>query len=69
MLTSRLKVAEHSAKAQAIRHGMARALLSFDENLRPLLRSAGYLTRDSRKVERKKVGLHKARKASQYSKR
>lgn len=59
----------HSAQAQAIRHGLARALVKYDEELRPRMRAAGYLTRDSRKVERKKVGLHKARKAPQYSKR
>ena len=56
-------------QAQAIRHGMARALLEYDEELKPTLRKAGFVTRDSRKVERKKFGLHKARKASQYSKR
>ena len=59
----------NSAQAQAIRHGLARALVSLNEELRPTMRTAGFLTRDSRKVERKKVGLHKARKAPQYSKR
>ena len=59
----------NSAQAQAIRHGLARALVSLNEELRPTMRIAGFLTRDSRKVERKKVGLHKARKAPQYSKR
>ena len=59
----------NSAQAQAIRHGLARALVSYDGELRPRMRAAGFLTRDSRKVERKKVGLHKARKAPQYSKR
>ena len=49
-------------QAGAIRHGISRALLSYDENLRPVLRKAGFLTRDARQVERKKVGLHKARK-------
>ena len=56
-------------QAGAIRHGIARALLKYDENLRPPLRKAGFLTRDARQVERKKVGLHKARKRPQYSKR
>ena len=56
-------------QAGAIRHGITRALMSYDESLRPALRKAGFVTRDSRKVERKKVGLHKARKAPQYSKR
>ena len=58
-----------TGQAGAIRHGITRALLSYDETLRGPLRKAGYVTRDSRKVERKKVGLHKARKAPQYSKR
>ena len=56
-------------KAGAIRHGIARALLQYDENLRSPLRKAGFLTRDARQVERKKVGLHKARKRPQFSKR
>jgi small subunit ribosomal protein S9 len=56
-------------QAGAIRHGISRALLSYDENLRPVLRKAGFLTRDARQVERKKVGLHKARKRPQFSKR
>ncbi len=56
-------------QAGAIRHGLARALLSYDENLRPALRKAGFLTRDAREVERKKIGLHKARKRPQFSKR
>lgn len=56
-------------QAGAIRHGLARALLQYDENLRGPLREAGFLTRDAREVERKKVGLHKARKRPQYSKR
>ena len=55
--------------AGAIRHGITRALMSYDETLRGPLRKAGFVTRDSRKVERKKVGLLKARKAPQYSKR
>lgn len=58
-----------SGQAGAIRHGITRALMSYDETLRPSLRKAGFVTRDARKVERKKVGLHKARKAPQYSKR
>jgi small subunit ribosomal protein S9 len=58
-----------SGQAGAIRHGIARALMEYDETLRPLLRKAGYVTRDARIVERKKVGLHKARKRPQYSKR
>ncbi|HBD11291.1 MAG TPA: 30S ribosomal protein S9 [Porticoccaceae bacterium] len=56
-------------QAGAIRHGLARALVQYDETLRPSLRQAGFLTRDARAVERKKVGLHKARKRPQYSKR
>ena len=56
-------------QAGAIRHGISRALLDFDESLRPQLKSAGFLTRDDRKVERKKPGLKKARKSSQFSKR
>ena len=58
-----------SGQAGAIRHGLSRALLRYDENLRKVLRERGFLTRDARKVERKKVGLKKARKATQYSKR
>ncbi len=56
-------------QAGAIRHGLTRALMQYDEALRPSLRAAGYVTRDSREVERKKVGLRKARKRPQYSKR
>ena len=58
-----------SGQAGAIRHGITRALMEYDNTLRPALRKAGFVTRDAREVERKKVGLHKARKASQYSKR
>ncbi|MFI3136995.1 MAG: 30S ribosomal protein S9 [Methylococcaceae bacterium] len=58
-----------SGQAGAIRHGLTRALMEYDETLRPALRKAGYVTRDSRIVERKKIGLHKARKRPQYSKR
>jgi small subunit ribosomal protein S9 len=56
-------------QAGAIRHGLTRALMEYDENLRSTLRKAGFVTRDSREVERKKVGLRKARKRPQYSKR
>jgi small subunit ribosomal protein S9 len=59
----------NTGQAGAIRLGISRALLESDEELRPQLRKAGFLTRDSRKVERKKVGLHKARRAVQFSKR
>ncbi len=58
-----------SGQAGAIRHGISRALISYDETLRRALRRAGYVTRDAREVERKKVGLHKARRRPQYSKR
>jgi len=56
-------------QAGAIRHGITRALMEYDESLRGSLRAAGYVTRDAREVERKKVGLRKARKRPQYSKR
>ena len=59
----------NSGQAGAIRHGIARALLDYDETLRGPLRAAGFLTRDAREVERKKVGLRKARKRPQFSKR
>ena len=59
----------NTGQAGAIRHGIARALLSYDDSLRPALRASGFLTRDAREVERKKVGLRKARRATQYSKR
>lgn len=58
-----------SGQAGAIRHGISRALKSYSEELREPLRRAGFLTRDAREVERKKVGLHKARRATQFSKR
>jgi len=58
-----------SGQAGAIRHGITRALMQYDGELRPSLRKAGFVTRDARKVERKKFGLHKARKAPQFSKR
>ena len=56
-------------QAEAVRHGIARALLEYDANLRHLLKPEGFLTRDSRIKERKKFGLHKARRAPQFSKR
>ena len=59
----------NTGQAGAIRHGITRALMKYDESLRSSLRRAGYVTRDAREVERKKVGLHKARKRPQYSKR
>ena len=58
-----------TGQAGAIRHGLTRALMQYDESLRPQLSKAGFVTRDSREVERKKVGLRKARRATQYSKR
>ncbi len=58
-----------SGQAGAIRHGITRALMAYDESYRPPLRKAGFVTRDARKVERKKVGLRKARRATQFSKR
>jgi small subunit ribosomal protein S9 len=58
-----------SGQAGAIRHGITRALIEYDSELRSPLRRAGYVTRDARQVERKKVGLHKARRAPQFSKR
>jgi len=58
-----------SGQAGAIRLGLTRALMEYDGELRKPLRKAGYVTRDSREVERKKVGLHKARRATQFSKR
>jgi small subunit ribosomal protein S9 len=58
-----------SGQAGAIRHGITRALIRYDESLRKTLRDAGLVTRDAREVERKKVGLHKARRRPQYSKR
>ena len=58
-----------TGQAGAIRHGLTRALMVYDESMRPALRKAGFVTRDAREVERKKVGLRKARRATQYSKR
>jgi small subunit ribosomal protein S9 len=59
----------NSGQAGAIRHGITRALMAYDETLRPALRKAGFVTRDAREVERKKVGFRKARRAVQFSKR
>lgn len=59
----------NTGQAGAIRHGLTRALLVYDESFRIILRKAGFVTRDDRTVERKKIGLHKARKRPQYSKR
>lgn len=58
-----------SGQAGAIRHGITRALISYDEEMKGSLRKAGFVTRDARMVERKKIGLHKARRATQFSKR
>jgi len=58
-----------SGQAGAIRHGITRALIDYDETLKPMLSKAGLVTRDAREVERKKVGFHKARRRKQFSKR
>ena len=58
-----------SGQAGAVRHGITRALIDFDANLKPQLSKAGFVTRDAREVERKKVGFHKARRRKQFSKR
>jgi len=58
-----------NGQAGAVRHGIARALIEYDAGLKPTLSTAGLVTRDAREVERKKVGLHKARRRKQYSKR
>ena len=58
-----------NGQAGAVRHGIARALIEYDAALKPTLKAAGLVTRDAREVERKKVGLHKARRRKQYSKR
>ena len=68
-LTVTVKGGGGTGQAGAIRHGIARALIEYDETLRAPLRRAGFVTRDAREVERKKIGLHKARKRPQYSKR
>ena len=58
-----------SGQAGAVRHGLTRALIEYDATLKPVLAKAGFVTRDAREVERKKVGLHKARRRKQFSKR
>mgnify|MGYP000207097044 CR=1 FL=1 len=58
-----------SGQAGAVRHGITRALIAYDESLKPQLSKAGFVTRDAREVERKKVGFHKARRRKQFSKR
>ncbi|MDR2507537.1 MAG: 30S ribosomal protein S9 [Candidatus Accumulibacter sp.] len=58
-----------SGQAGAVRHGITRALIEYDASLKPALSKAGFVTRDAREVERKKVGLHKARRRKQFSKR
>ncbi len=58
-----------SGQAGAVRHGITRALIDYDANLKPQLSKAGFVTRDAREVERKKVGFHKARRRKQFSKR
>ncbi|MGB5338305.1 MAG: 30S ribosomal protein S9 [Gammaproteobacteria bacterium] len=68
-ITVTVKGGGGSGQAGAIRHGITRALLEYDSELRPALRRAGFVTRDARQVERKKIGLHKARRAPQFSKR
>jgi len=74
-LTSKFDIDVHvvgggiTGQAGAIRHGIARALIKYDETLRKPLRAAGFVTRDAREVERKKVGRRKARRGTQYSKR
>ena len=68
-VTAKVEGGGISSQAGAIRHGMARALTSYDENLRKDLKHAGYLKRDPRRKERKKFGLLKARRAPQWSKR
>ena len=73
LTTFDLKVNVHgggeNGQAGAVRHGLARALIEFDATVKPTLSAAGLVTRDAREVERKKVGLHKARRRKQYSKR
>ena len=68
-ITVTVKGGGTTGQAGAIRHGITRALMEYDETLRGSLRKAGYVTRDAREVERKKVGLRKARRATQFSKR
>lgn len=68
-ITITVKGGGGTGQAGAIRHGITRALMKYDSELRAPLRKAGFVTRDARSVERKKVGLHKARRAPQFSKR
>ena len=68
-ITVTVKGGGNTGQAGAIRHGITRALIQYSEELRKPLRKAGFVTRDAREVERKKVGLRKARRATQYSKR
>lgn len=68
-VTVRVSGGGTTGQAGAIRHGLTRALMQYDDSLRGSLRKAGFVTRDAREVERKKVGLRKARRATQYSKR
>lgn len=68
-INATVKGGGNSGQAGAVRHGITRALIDYDEQLRAPLRKAGFVTRDARTVERKKFGLHKARKRPQYSKR
>ena len=68
-ISANVKGGGESGQAGAVRHGIARALVEYDASLKPALRKAGLITRDAREVERKKVGLRKARKRPQYSKR
>ena len=68
-MTVRVHGGGTTGQAGAIRHGLTRALMVYDESLRPSLRKAGFVTRDAREVERKKYGLRKARRATQFSKR
>ncbi len=68
-ITVTVKGGGSSGQAGAIRHGITRALIEYDNELRSPLRRAGFVTRDARQVERKKIGLHKARRAPQFSKR
>lgn len=68
-ITATVKGGGISGQAGAIRHGITRALIEYNSELRSPLRRAGFVTRDARQVERKKIGLHKARRAPQFSKR
>jgi len=68
-ISVRVRGGGDSGQAAAVRHGISRALCEADENMRPALKEAGFLTRDAREKERKKPGLKRARKAKQYTKR